>query len=81
MLDLAQEYAPKSLQVTPGLISINFHRSFDGLRVTNLGTWSTFDNFNELIQQPGFSDDSLYWSGVADFQPDFFDVVFVQTSR
>jgi hypothetical protein len=81
LLDLARENAPRSLQVTPGLISINFHRSVDGNQVINLGTWNTFDHINTLLQQPGFSKDSLYWSGVADFQPDFFDVVFVKASQ
>lgn len=78
LLELARENAPRSLEVTPGLISINFHRSVDGSQVINLGTWSTFDHMNQLLQQPGFRDDSLYWSGVAEFQPDFFDVVAVE---
>ncbi len=81
MLDLAWENAPKSLQVTPGLIAINFHRSVDRLQVINLGLWSTFDNFNVLTQQPGFREDSLYWDGTADFQPDFFDVVLVEIGQ
>lgn len=81
LLDLARENAPRSLQVAPGLIAINFHRSVDGLQVINLGLWNTFDNFNVLTQQPGFSDDSLYWGGVADFQPDFFDVVLVEIGQ
>ncbi len=81
LLDLARENAPRSLQVTPGLISINFHRSVDGTQVINLGTWNTFDHINALLQQPGFRDNSPYWSGVADFQPDFFDVVLVEASQ
>lgn len=81
LLDLARENAPRSLQVTGGLISINFHRSVDGLQVINLGTWTTFDHMYELLQQPGFREDSVYWGGVADFQPDFFDVVLVEVSR
>ena len=78
LLDLRRENAPRSLQHAPGLISINFHRSVDGLRrVINLGRWSTFDHIDQLLQQPGFRDDSLYWSGVAGFRPGFFDVVLV----
>lgn len=80
LLDLARENAPRSLQHAPGLISINFHRSVDGLRVINLGTWSTFDHVNSLLQQPGFSKDSIYWNGVADFHPGFFDVVFAEVA-
>lgn len=81
LLDLARKNAPRSLQVTPGLTSINFHRSIDGLQVINLGTWNTFDHIDQLLQQPGFKEDSLYWSGVANFQPDFFDVVLVEAGE
>lgn len=64
MLDLPRENAPKSL-TTPGLLTIDFHRSIDGLQVINLGVWTTFDDFNSFTQQPGFRDDNLYWEGVA----------------
>lgn len=80
MLDLAREYSPKSF-ATPGLLAIDFHRSIDGLQVINLGIWITFDEFNSLVQQPGFRDGDLYWEGVADFQFDFFDVVDVQVGQ
>ncbi|MEH2182271.1 antibiotic biosynthesis monooxygenase [Nostoc sp.] len=80
LLDLARKYAPKSL-TTPGLLAIDFHRSIDGLQVINLGVWTTFDDFNFLIQRPGFRDDNLYWEGVADFQGVFFDVVAVEVGH
>jgi hypothetical protein len=80
MLDRAREYGPKSL-TTPGLLAIDFHRSLDGLQVINLGLWTTFDDFNFLKQQPGFHDDNLYWEGVAEFQPGFFDVVAVEVGQ
>ncbi|MBC8082174.1 MAG: hypothetical protein H7Z21_03115 [Hymenobacter sp.] len=82
MLKRAREHAPKSL-TTPdlGILSINFHRSIDGLQVVNLGTWTTLDHFDALTKQPGFQDDNLYWTGVADFQYDFFDVVAVEVGQ
>ena len=80
MLDLARENAPGSFG-TPGLISINFHRSLDGLQVINLGTWSSLDDFGSLLQKPGFADDSVYWEGVAEFEPGFFDVILVETAQ
>lgn len=80
MLDLAREYAPKSF-VTPGLLAIDFHRSIDGVQVINLGVWTTFNQFNSLIQQPGFCDEDRYWEGVADFHYDFFDVVAVEVGQ
>lgn len=76
MIDRARAHAPDSLS-TPGLRTINFHRSLDGLQVVNLGTWVDFDGFASLLQRPGFRDDNLYWQGVADFEPAFFDVVAV----
>lgn len=78
LIELAREYGPKSLP-TPGLMTINSHRSVDGLEVINLGTWRSFRDFEKLIEQPGFADGEVYWEGVSDFQPDFFDVVDVKT--
>ncbi len=81
MVDLARAFAPKSLN-TPGLLAINFHRSLDGERVINFGQWAFVDlDFNKLNQQPGFRDEDLYWKGVAEAEPDFFDIVAVQTTR
>jgi hypothetical protein len=80
LLDLARENAPRAVETTPGLIAVNFHRSIDGLQVTNVGTWNTFDGVNALLQQPGFSSSTHYWSGVADFQDDHFDLVFLEAA-
>ena len=76
LLDLAREYAPASL-VTPGIVAVNFHRSLDGRQVVNLGPWTSFDAFTKLFDISGFKDESVYWEGVAQFQPDYFDLVDV----
>ncbi|MDR7275628.1 hypothetical protein [Catenuloplanes atrovinosus] len=73
LLGLARQHAPGSL-VTPGLTSVNFHRSLDRTRALNLGVWESFDNFMKLLDQPGFTDEQVYWEGVAQFHPDYFDV-------
>lgn len=80
MLDRAREHAPTSL-TTPGLLAINFHRSIDGMQVINLGVWTSLDDFSALLQRPGFRKDNQYWQGVADFQPDFFDVVALEVGQ
>lgn len=79
LLVLAREYAPAAL-VTPGIVAVNFHRSLDGQQVVNLGPWTSFDAFATLFEISGFKDQSVYWEGVARFQPDYFDLVGV-TSR
>ncbi|MFD9699944.1 hypothetical protein [Lentzea sp. NPDC059081] len=76
MLELARKHAPDSIG-TPGLVSINFHRSLDGGQVVNLGTWDSFESFGELLGRPGFRDEAVYWQGVAEFRPHFFAVVAV----
>ncbi|MET0475733.1 MAG: hypothetical protein ABW001_13970 [Mycobacterium sp.] len=76
MLDLARRHAPNSLG-TPGLIAINFHRSLDGRRVINLGLWTGFDEFHDLLTRPGFTDGEQYWLDVAGFRPHYFDVAAV----
>jgi hypothetical protein len=68
--------APASL-VTPGLRTINFHRSHDGRRLVNVGTWSSFDDFHVLLGQPGFEAGKKYHEGLATFQNDYFDVIDV----
>lgn len=80
MLELARGNAPRALG-TPGLVAINFHRSLDGMRVVNFGLWASLDEFDALVQRPGFKDDDLYWTDVADFQHDFLDVVSITTAR
>lgn len=81
MVDLARANGPKSLG-TPGLLAINFHRSLDGEHVINFGQWSYIEtDFNKLMQQPGFKPDDNYWEGVAEGEPDFFDIVAVETKE
>lgn len=76
LMDRAVISAPKSLG-SPGLLAINFHRSVDGTQIVNLGTWNSLEKFDELLKQPGFKDQNQYFKGIADFMPDFFDVINV----
>ncbi|NJP74943.1 antibiotic biosynthesis monooxygenase [Streptomyces sp. C1-2] len=79
LLDLAREHAPTSMGV-PGLTTINFHRSLDGRRVINLGLWSGFGEFENLLTRPSFAQGDEYWNGVATFRPRFFEVAAVVTA-
>ncbi|MFC4950054.1 hypothetical protein [Pseudonocardia sp. GCM10023141] len=74
LLDKIEASAPASL-ATPGLRTINFHRSHDNERMINFGTWSTFNHFQTLLDQPGFANNEKYWTGLATFENDYFDVV------
>jgi hypothetical protein len=80
LLERVAAGAPASL-VTPGLRAINFHRSHDGQRLINFGTWSTFDRFHVLLDQPGFTTGKKYWDGLATFENDYFDVIDVVSGR
>lgn len=73
-------YAPNSFSVK-GLRAINFHRAASGRFVVNFGLWDSFDNFAELQKAPGFAQREQYYVGLADFRPDFFDVVAVVSNR
>lgn len=72
----AETTGPNSFRVR-GLRSINFHRGASGRFVVNFGLWETFDHFKDLHDAPGFALKNQYYVGLADFQPDFFDVVAV----
>lgn len=72
----AKTYGPKTFRIE-GLKSINFHRASSGRFVVNFGLWSSFDHFAELQKTPGFASQEQYYVGLADFRPDFFDVVAV----
>jgi heme-degrading monooxygenase HmoA len=80
LLEKIESSAPASL-ATPGLRTVNFHRSHDCERMVNFGTWSSFEQFQTLLSQPGFAAGEKYWSGLATFQNDYFDVVDVTTQR
>ena len=77
LLELARENGPRAVEMTSGLLSVNFHRSIDGLQVINLGTWDSFESRKELVQRSGFSSSNQYWADLSDFQAQFFDLVFV----
>ncbi|WP_033340905.1 hypothetical protein [Catenuloplanes japonicus] len=74
LLEKITAHAPASL-VTPGLRTINFHVSHDRQRLVNVGTWSGFDRFHVLLDQPGFTNGGKYFDGLATFENDYFDVV------
>jgi hypothetical protein len=80
LLRLAGENAPRSFAV-PGLVAVNFHRAVDRRQVINLGLWTGFEQSAVLLKQPGFADKDEYFRGIADFHPDYFDVVAVRTAR
>jgi hypothetical protein len=73
-------YAPNSFSVE-GLRAINFHRAASGRFVVNFGLWDSFDHFAELQKAPGFAQREQYYVGLADFRPDFLDVVAVVSNR
>lgn len=66
---------------TPGLLNINWHRSVDGHKIVNLGTWTTFDGMAELAQKEGFrlGTGEVYWEGHADWQGENYAVVSIVT--
>jgi heme-degrading monooxygenase HmoA len=72
----AKAYGPNSFRVN-GLRAINFHRSASGRFVVNFGLWDSFEHFADLQKAPGFAQQNQYYVGLADFRPDFFDVVAV----
>ncbi|PRY21040.1 hypothetical protein [Pseudosporangium ferrugineum] len=80
LLDRVAATAPAAL-ATPGLRTVNFHRSHDGQRLINVGTWSGFDQFHLLLAQPGFKTGEKYWEGLATFENDYFDVVGVVSGQ
>lgn len=81
MLDLNRRNVVTSLD-TPGMVSVNFHRSVDGTQVVDLGIWSSLENQAQLLDGSGFRNDDLYWrKTVADFRPDFLDIVAIEVAR
>ncbi len=74
MIELAKENVVKAMEL-PGLISANFHRSLDGIRVINYGQWLDREAIENLKKQPGFGGDSEYWSGVAENEHHLYEVV------
>ena len=80
MVALAKEHVGPAMQFE-GLISANFHRSLDGLRVINYGQWRDRDTIEELRKQPGFSSEQPYWEGLAENQYHLYEVVFTDPAE
>jgi hypothetical protein len=72
----AKIYGPKTFHLD-GLRAINFHRAVSGRFVVNFGLWNSFDHFADLQKTAGFAKREQYYLGLADFRPDFFDVVAI----
>lgn len=82
VMDLGRGNSIQSMG-TPGLLSINWHRSLDGGMIVNLGRWTGFEGLAELEKQEGFGIGSgdVYWKGWADWSAELFDVAVVMARR
>jgi len=80
MIELAKENVGKAMKL-PGLVSANFHRSFDGTRVINYGQWSNKEAIENLKKQPGFGSESPYWKGIADNEHHLYELVCSVTGQ
>lgn len=80
MIELAKENVGKAMKL-PELVSANFHRSLDGTRVINYGQWSDKEAIENLKKQPGFSNETAYWEGIAENEHHLYELVFSVTSN
>ncbi|MEM9152769.1 MAG: antibiotic biosynthesis monooxygenase [Cyanobacteria bacterium P01_F01_bin.3] len=77
MIKLTTEALDTAMDVSPGLISATFHRSFDGTRIFNYGQWTSEEAFKDLERQDGFSKEAPYWKGLARNEFHLYNVVYV----
>lgn len=74
MVELAKEHVGPAMSL-PGLVSANFHRSLDGVRVINYGQWENQEAIQALTQRPGFGKEDGYWTGLAENEFHLYEVV------
>ncbi|WP_026735023.1 antibiotic biosynthesis monooxygenase [Fischerella sp. PCC 9605] len=77
LVELEREYVGVGLQ-NPGLLSANFHRSLDGVHNVNYGQWRSFDDFEELLEDPKYKPLNEYWQGLAENEFHLYEVVYTQ---
>jgi quinol monooxygenase YgiN len=80
LVELEREYVGVGLQ-NPGLLSANFHRSFDGTHNVNYGQWRSIADFDELLKDPKYKPLNEYWQGLAENQFHLYEVVFTEPAE
>lgn len=77
MVELAKEHVGPAMSLE-GLVSANFHRSLDGVRVINYGQWENEEAITKLTQRPGFGKEDGYWTGLAENEFHLYEVALVE---
>ncbi|NEP19653.1 MAG: antibiotic biosynthesis monooxygenase [Leptolyngbya sp. SIO4C1] len=80
MVALAKEHVGPAMSLD-GLVSANFHRSLDGVRVINYGQWENESAISKLTQRPGFGKEDGYWTGLAENEFHLYEVVLTENSE
>jgi quinol monooxygenase YgiN len=81
LVDLLVEATEAVMRHQPGFISANFHRSFDGQRVTNYAQWRSREDFEAMLRNPEAQAHMRQAADVADsFEPHLYEVVFAEST-
>ncbi len=52
LLDNLTEVTERYMKHIPGFISASFHKSLDGVRITNIAQWASPEAFGKMLQDP-----------------------------
>ena len=77
LVDVLVEATHAVMNGLPGFISANIHRSIDGTRVVNYAQWRSREDFERMLQQPDAIPDMREAGRLASFEPNLYEVVYV----
>jgi len=77
LVDVLVEATEQVMNVQPGFISANIHRSLDGTRVVNYAQWRSHEEFERMLQNPDAIPHMREAASLASFEPHLYEVVHV----
>ncbi|HZF59692.1 MAG TPA: antibiotic biosynthesis monooxygenase family protein [Rubrobacter sp.] len=78
LVDLLVEATETTMNMVPGYISANIHRSLDGTRVVNYAQWRSRMDFEAMLNNPEAAPHMREAAQIAErFEPHLYEVSFV----
>jgi heme-degrading monooxygenase HmoA len=80
LVDLLIEATETVMNRLPGFVSANLHKGLDGRNVANYAQWRTRADFEAMLQDPAARVHMAEAAKLAGFQPQLYEVVYVDAA-
>jgi quinol monooxygenase YgiN len=81
LVDVLIEATEAVMNMLPGFVSANIHRSLDGTRVVNYAQWRRREDFESMLKNPAAVPHMQEAAGLATFEPHLYEVAYVDEAE